>query len=115
MSVDCPIATAHGTEREIRWTGNGTCPLAQEVSRRIELGLPAPEIGCAECIYRLSTRLREVLVLIADGFNTTEIAAKLFVCTKTIESHRKQIFQVLRTNRVALITKYSIRAGLTSL
>ena len=44
----------------------------------------------------LSGREREVLQLIAEGKSTKEIAAKLFVSTKTVESHRKQIMEKLK-------------------
>ena len=62
----------------------------------------------------LSAREREVLQLIAEGKSTRDIAAKLFVSVKTIETHRKQIMAKLGLNRIAEITKYAIREGLTS-
>jgi len=62
----------------------------------------------------LSAREREVLQLIAEGKSTREIAAKLYVSVKTIETHRKQIMAKLGLNSIAEITKYAIREGLTS-
>jgi DNA-binding NarL/FixJ family response regulator len=63
----------------------------------------------------LSGREREVLQMIAEGKSTKEIAFKLFVSTKTVETHRKQIMDKLNIRTVAGLTKYAIREGLTTL
>ncbi len=63
----------------------------------------------------LSGREREVLQMIAEGQSTKEIAFKLFVSTKTVETHRKQIMDKLNIRTVAGLTKYAIREGLTTL
>jgi DNA-binding NarL/FixJ family response regulator len=63
----------------------------------------------------LSGREREVLQMIAEGKSTKEIAFKLFVSTKTVETHRKQIMDKLNIHTIAGLTKYAIREGLTSL
>lgn len=63
----------------------------------------------------LSSREREVLQLIAEGVATKEIAAKLNVSVKTIETHRKQIMNKLEIHSIAELTKYAIREGLTQL
>ena len=63
----------------------------------------------------LSGREREVLQMIAEGKTTKEIAFKLFVSTKTVETHRKQIMDKLNIRTIAGLTKYAIREGLTSL
>jgi two-component system, NarL family, response regulator NreC len=63
----------------------------------------------------LSAREREVLQLMAEGRSTKEIACRLKVSVKTIETHRQQIMGKLQLNSVAELTKYAIREGLTSL
>jgi DNA-binding NarL/FixJ family response regulator len=63
----------------------------------------------------LSAREREVLQLLAEGKSTKEIAAKLNVSVKTIETHRKQIMNKLNIHSIAELTKYAIREGLTQL
>ena len=75
-------------------------------SRTTELGTKAPE---------LTPREREVLQLVAEGRTTREIAARLHVSVKTIETHRKQIMDKLELRSVAELTKYAVREGLTSL
>ena len=61
----------------------------------------------------LSGREREVLQLIAEGYSTANIAARLTLSVKTIESHRKRIMDKLGLRSVAELTKYAIRNGLT--
>jgi len=63
----------------------------------------------------LTDREREVLQLIAEGESTKQIALKLHVSVKTVETHRRQIMNKLDIHTVAELTKYAIRKGLTSL
>ncbi|GAI90606.1 unnamed protein product, partial [marine sediment metagenome] len=67
-------------------------------------------------VFRVLTeREREVLQLIAEGKNTKEIASRLQVSVKTIETFRQHIMQKLNLHSLAELTKYAIREGLTSL
>jgi len=63
----------------------------------------------------LSVREREVLQLLAEGQSNKEIAAKLNISVKTIETHRKNIMEKLNLFNIAELTKYAIREGLTPL
>ena len=63
----------------------------------------------------LTDREREVLQLMAEGQNTKEIASRLQVSVKTIETFRQHIMQKLDLHSLAELTKYAIREGLTSL
>jgi DNA-binding NarL/FixJ family response regulator len=64
---------------------------------------------------RLTRRELQVLQLIAEGKSTKEIATKLAISAKTVETHRKQIMEKLGIRTVAGLTKFCIREGLTSL
>jgi len=63
----------------------------------------------------LTDREREVLQLLAEGKSTKQIALKLHISVKTVETHRRQIMNKLDIYTVAELTKYAIRKGLTSL
>ena len=63
----------------------------------------------------LSDREREIVQLIAEGKTAKEIADQLNVSVKTIETHRTNIMSKLDIHRLADLTKYAIREGLTSL
>ncbi len=63
----------------------------------------------------LTDREREVLQLIAEGQSTKQVALKLHISAKTVETHRRQIMNKLDMHTVAELTKYAIRKGLTAL
>jgi len=63
----------------------------------------------------LTNREREILQLMAEGKSTKQIALKLHISAKTVETHRRQIMDKLDIHTVAELTKYAIRKGLTSL
>lgn len=63
----------------------------------------------------LTNREVEVLQLLSEGKTTREIAAKLSLSVKTIETHRQQLMEKLGIYTVAGLTKYSIKEGITSL
>ncbi len=74
--------------------------------------LSKAELSTAEV---LTDREREVLQLIAEGQSTKQIALKLHISAKTVETHRRQIMNKLDMHTVAELTKYAIRKGLTAL
>lgn len=73
----------------------------------------APAPGSA--VAKLSEREREVLQLMAEGHATADIAGRLHVSRKTIETHRKNIMLKLELHSIAELTKFAVREGLTSL
>jgi two-component system response regulator NreC len=64
---------------------------------------------------RLSGREREVVQLLAEGRAIKEIADLLHVSAKTVETHKNRIMKKLSLASIAELTKWAIRAGLTSL
>ena len=64
---------------------------------------------------QLTKRELQVLQLIADGKSTKDIATRLELSVKTVETHRKQIMDKLDIRSIAGLTKYCIREGLTTL
>jgi DNA-binding NarL/FixJ family response regulator len=63
----------------------------------------------------LTDREREVAQLYAEGHSTRQIADRLNLSVKTIETHRRNIMQKLDITSIAELTKFAIREGLTTL
>jgi two-component system response regulator NreC len=63
----------------------------------------------------LSLREKEILQLMAEGHATKQIADKLRVSIKTVETHRQHIMTKLNIFNIAELTKYAVREGITSL
>lgn len=66
-------------------------------------------------VSELSQREKEILQLISEGHSTKEVASKLGVSVKTVETHRQHIMQKVGAHNVAALTKYAVREGITSL
>jgi len=62
----------------------------------------------------LSTREREVLKLVAEGFKTREIAEYLCISPKTVEKHRANLMEQLGLHSVSALTTYAIEKGLVT-
>jgi len=52
---------------------------------------------------------------VSEGNTSKQIAARLELAVRTIETHRREIMRKLDMHSVAALTKYAIREGLTSL
>lgn len=63
---------------------------------------------------QLTARQREVLQLIAEGHTTKDIARRLHVSVKTVETHRAQIMRRLGIHHVAGLVRYAINARIIS-
>jgi DNA-binding NarL/FixJ family response regulator len=63
-------------------------------------------------LHALTDRQIQVLKLVADGHRTREIAKRLGLSIKTIESHRSEIMKRLRIHDVVSLVRFSIRVGL---
>lgn len=66
----------------------------------------------AEPLNPLTTTEREIVIAIAKGKSTKEIAAERFSSIHTITTHRKNIFRKLGINTAHEVTKYALRSGL---
>lgn len=66
----------------------------------------------ATYISLLSSREIEILEHIANGLSSNEIADKLFLSSKTIETHRTNIMRKLNIHNVVGLVKFAIKSGL---
>jgi DNA-binding NarL/FixJ family response regulator len=79
--------------------------------RRISDVSPEKEKG-PDIFKQLTSRQREILQLIAEGNSTKEIANKLNVSIKTVETHRMQLMDRIGIHDVAGLVRYAIRMGI---
>jgi DNA-binding NarL/FixJ family response regulator len=106
-------------ERAMRAVLRGERWLSPAVSRhlldeylRLSRGGAAAEPSCG--LELLTQRQREILQLIAEGHATREIAERLTISVKTVETHRAQLMARIGIYDVAGLTRFAIRAGLIS-
>jgi len=64
---------------------------------------------------QLSKRELEVLRLFAEGYSNQEIANKLFISIRTVESHKNHIMQRLELKSSVDLVKFAIRNNMVNL
>jgi len=64
---------------------------------------------------RISIREREILQLIAEGNTNSQIAKKLVISARTVETHRTNLMRKLELNSQIDILRYAIQHGITQL
>jgi DNA-binding NarL/FixJ family response regulator len=62
----------------------------------------------------LTEREREVLKLIFDDFTNKEIGEKIFISERTVETHRKNIYQKTKTTTIVGLLKFALENNLIS-
>lgn len=63
-------------------------------------------------LQELTPRQREILQLVAEGNSSKEIANKLNLSIKTVETHRGELMSRLNIHDIAGLVRYAIRTGL---
>jgi DNA-binding NarL/FixJ family response regulator len=102
------------------------CAIRTALNNKTYLSPPVSEVVIGDYVQQLkksdgsvfsvlSAREREVLQLLAEGNSTAQIADRLHLSVKTVETYRQHIMEKLNIRSVAELTKYAIREGLTSL
>jgi DNA-binding NarL/FixJ family response regulator len=79
--------------------------------RGIETSINAA-LAARRRLHALTDRQIQVLRMVAEGHRTREIAKRLGLSIKTIESHRSEIMKRLRIHDVVGLVRFSIRVGL---
>ncbi|HEV7388884.1 MAG TPA: response regulator transcription factor [Gemmatimonadaceae bacterium] len=63
-------------------------------------------------LTKLTSRQIEVLRLVAEGHRTRQIAERLKLSVKTVESHRGEVMKRLEMHDVVSLVRYALRVGL---
>jgi DNA-binding NarL/FixJ family response regulator len=80
-------------------------PLAALITKAVQLRRP---------LDKLTPRQIEVLRMVSEGHRTREIAVRLKLSVKTVESHRGEIMKRLEIHDVVGLVRYAMRVGLVS-
>ena len=109
----CKSCTADELVRAIRAVAAGRAFVSPEVAAFLveDCRRSDASVGAAA----LTPREREVVKLIADGLSTRQVAQRLNISPKTVETHRSNIMEKLGLGSIPQLTKFAVREGLTSL
>lgn len=73
-----------------------------------------PESGDEDELSTLTPREREVLQLVAEGRTNREIAARLGLSPKTVDTHRGSVMRKLGVHDAQALTRFAVRRGLVA-
>jgi two-component system NarL family response regulator len=103
-------------QRAVKAVIQGKTYLSPDVTQMVvDAQVRGPAQDGASPQTRLGPREREIVQLLAEGHTSPEIARRMHISTRTVETHRRNIMKKLDLHSVAELTKYAIREGLTSL
>lgn len=107
-------ATAERLARAVLAAAGGDCTVSPDMLDRLLAApdRPGPTAFVSTGVSILGDRERDVLALLADGWETREIARKLCYSTRTVTSVVHDITQRFRLRNRAHAVAYAIRAGM---
>lgn len=102
--------------RAIRVAMSGQVYLSPTISSSVveELRSPKPS-PTARHKDTLTSRERQVLQLLAEGYSAKEIGGRLHLSVKTVATHRERIMTKVGTHSIAGLTRYAIKVGFSGL
>lgn len=107
QAVDTDLVAA------IRAVARGESFLYPPVAKLVlEAYLKEPNGGSDDPYTQLTEREREILILVARGRSTREIAELLHISPNTVDVHRARLMQKLELHNIAEITSFAVHRGL---
>ena len=94
----------------------GATPSAQAALPKVVAGARSdPEALPLEAVKVLSAREIEVARLVAEGFSSKELAARLGLSVRTVEKHRANIMEKVGVHEVASLVRWCVQTGLVKM
>jgi DNA-binding NarL/FixJ family response regulator len=92
----------------------GDTAFSPEVTR-LALNQLVGREGVGADASKLSDREREIIILVAEGLSNKEIATRLDIGTRTVETHRERIMRKINVHGTAGLTTFAVASGLVHL
>lgn len=106
-------------EKAINTIIRGACYFSNDVLRQIILNMDNNEEVILDKADRhhekLTSRETEVLQYFCEGLTVSEIASKLFISIKTVESHRSALLKKTNTKNTINLVLYAIKNNIVSI
>ena len=96
----------------LRAATENKCFLSPEVDQTVVESFPQPAEDLESPLHGLTAREREILQLIAEGLSSKEVATRLSISVRTVDSHRSAVMGKLGVHKVAGLVRFAIREGL---
>lgn len=99
-------------ELAVRAVARGETYLSPSVSKSVVDEYVRRTGGAADPLDALTPRQREILQLVAEGHTSKDIARKLGLSYRTVETHRNQLMKRLDIHDVSGLVRFAVRAGI---
>lgn len=93
---------------------NGNFYVTPLIARDVVTSFLNPEQSRSATMDDLTTRQREILQLVAEGFSAKEIADQLKISHRTVEFHKAKIMEQLHLHTTIDLVKYAMTQGLVT-
>ena len=90
-------------------TASSSTSPESKVAPAVKTGPPSATL---QAVQILSGRELEVARLVAEGFSSKEIAARLDLSVRTVEKHRANIMDKIGVKEVASLVRWCIQSGI---
>ena len=101
-------AAAAELKQAIETVAEGKTYISKETAQH-----PLPQTDQTQAsLQKLTARQKQILMMIAEGQSTKQIAGNLNISVKTVETHRSQLSERLNIHDVAGLVRFAIRTGL---
>ena len=98
----------------LRRVSEGRRYVSRSMRERVEepdpAARPAP-LAMSDGVSLLTDREREIMLCVASGLRTREIAERLSLSHKTVEKHRSNLMRKLGLRSAAAVAAYAIAKG----
>jgi two-component system response regulator NreC len=103
----------HELVSAVRTVVHGGTVFSSNVSKRLAESSQAPQPGTGgfRSLESLTSREREVFLMLAEGKSPSEVANTLFVSPKTVHTHRQHIMEKLGLKTTTELIRYALRQG----
>ncbi len=115
IKKDCDIDEIRDAVTETAKGSKFFCGKILETIQKEAIEVQNIEVSQQSCApISLTQREQEIILLIAEGQTTGQIADRLCLSTHTINTHRKNIMAKLGVNNTAAIVMYAVKQNLVS-
>jgi len=102
----------HELVSAVRTVVHGGTVFSPNISKRLAESSQALQAGNGyRSLESLTSREREVFLLLAEGKSPSEVATSLFVSPKTVHTHRQHIMEKLGLKTTTELIRFALRQG----
>jgi DNA-binding NarL/FixJ family response regulator len=104
-------ADARELIRAVRSVVQGQRYLSAPLSENVQVWMAQAGRHAGDPYETLTTREREVLQLVAEGYSSTRAARRLSISVRTAEAHRANVMRKLRLKNHTALIRYALARG----